>query len=98
MTFCEAVATPTPRYHWERPINTMPFNTQDGYLWTPSTGTKKGDLPCRGVIYPSTRVQAPANHLYDALVIGAGYAGLCAARDLTEAGTYQSRRGILQQC
>lgn len=64
----------------------MPNNTQDGYSWTPKTGTQKGNLPCRGVVSPSASVRAPANHLYDALVIGAGYAGLCAARDLAAAG------------
>ncbi|KAI4717886.1 monoamine oxidase N [Aureobasidium sp. EXF-10727] len=58
------------------------LNTKDGYSWTPETGTKNGDLPCRGVVEPATNVESLEGRVYDAVVIGAGYAGLCAARDL----------------
>lgn len=55
--------------------------TTDGYSWTPASGTKKGNLRCRGVISPAEQ-GASEQKTYDAIVIGAGYAGLAAARDL----------------
>lgn len=60
--------------------------TQDGYTWTQATGVRKGDLRCRGVIEPRQIGNAPAGHIYDAIVIGAGYTGLMAAREMTDRG------------
>ena len=63
--------------------------TQDGYSWTAASGMRKGGLLCRGVIEPSEKSTTPAGHVYDAIVIGAGYAGLMAARDMTDRGKVQ---------
>ncbi|OJJ75771.1 hypothetical protein ASPBRDRAFT_51486 [Aspergillus brasiliensis CBS 101740] len=60
--------------------------TQDGYSWTRATGMRKGDLVCRGVVEPRYKRNTPAGHIHDVIVIGAGYAGLMAARDLTDRG------------
>lgn len=60
--------------------------TQDGYSWTEPSGMRKGGLRCRGVVDPSETRKAPAGHVYDAIVIGAGYAGLMAAREMTDRG------------
>jgi NADPH-dependent 2,4-dienoyl-CoA reductase/sulfur reductase-like enzyme len=60
--------------------------TQDGYSWTEARGMLKGGLRCRGVVEPREKRKAPARHVYDAIVIGAGYAGLMAAREMTDHG------------
>jgi NADPH-dependent 2,4-dienoyl-CoA reductase/sulfur reductase-like enzyme len=60
--------------------------TQDGYSWTGATGVRRGGLRCRGVIEPSQKITVPTGHNYDAIVIGAGYAGLMAAREMTDQG------------
>ncbi|KAF1851637.1 flavin-containing amine oxidase [Cucurbitaria berberidis CBS 394.84] len=59
--------------------------TTDGQSWTPTEGLKRG-LPCLGAISPP-KFQVPGVHeTLDVIVIGAGYAGLVAARDLTTQG------------
>lgn len=61
--------------------------TRDGFTWTPCGGLRNG-LPTVGVVEPSEYF-APAseeNEKYDVIVIGAGYAGLVAARDLATQG------------
>lgn len=70
------------------PSTTRTARTLDGYTWTRATGVVKGNLRCRGVIEPSDNRTAPAGHVYDVIVIGAGYAGLIATRDLAEQGEY----------
>lgn len=55
--------------------------TTDGYSWTKAKGTRKGGLRCRGVVVPAEK--RSADKVYGVIVIGAGYAGLRAARDLT---------------
>ncbi|KAI9927548.1 hypothetical protein ASPWEDRAFT_186881 [Aspergillus wentii DTO 134E9] len=60
--------------------------TTDGYSWTAATGVTSGNLHCKGVVEPAERRNAPVGHVYDAIVIGAGYSGLMAARDLTDRG------------
>lgn len=60
--------------------------TSDGFSWTAEQGTQAGGLHTRSVVQPSTRLERPANHVYDTIVIGAGYAGLAAARDLCDRG------------
>ncbi|KAI0146126.1 amine oxidase [Xylariaceae sp. FL1272] len=60
--------------------------TRDGRSWTPKDGLKEGQFSCVGVVSPASRVNAPAGFTYDVLILGAGYAGLSAARDLTTAG------------
>lgn len=79
-------------------LATMSFpvrKTQDGYSWTRATGMRKGDLVCRGVVEPRYKKITPAGHSYDAIVIGAGYAGLMAARDLTDRGMFKVNTGSL---
>ena len=47
---------------------------------------QRGNLHCRGVVVPREQRNAPAGHVYDAIVIGAGYTGLMAAREMTDCG------------
>lgn len=62
-------------------------NTRDGFVWTPAGGYSKG-LPTIGVVSPSSYdASPPADDIYDAIVIGAGYAGLTAIRDLATQGS-----------
>jgi len=58
------------------------LKTADGYSWTNATGTRKGGLKCKGVVNPPKKLNNAAQGQYDVIVIGAGYAGLAAARDL----------------
>ncbi|KAL1873125.1 hypothetical protein VTK73DRAFT_1086 [Phialemonium thermophilum] len=64
----------------------MSQKTRDGYSWTPETGLKKGQFACKGAVSPSRSVKAPSSFVYDVLILGGGYAGISAARDLTNAG------------
>ncbi|KAF2452628.1 monoamine oxidase N [Lineolata rhizophorae] len=59
--------------------------TSDGYQWTKSKGMQQG-LPTISVISPATNLNGSSSQGFDVIVIGAGYAGLTAARDLTLAG------------
>ncbi|PYH85842.1 hypothetical protein BO82DRAFT_371275 [Aspergillus uvarum CBS 121591] len=75
---------------------TRTLKTQDGYTWTHATGVKKGNLRCRGVIKPNNNRTAPAaGHLYEVIVVGVGYAGLIAARDLGEQDEILGRSVLL---
>ncbi|KAF9871506.1 hypothetical protein CkaCkLH20_11153 [Colletotrichum karsti] len=60
-------------------------STTDGYVWTPAQGTRKGGLKCRGVVSPPEKRNLNRK-AYDVVVVGAGYAGLSAARDLATSG------------
>ncbi|KAF5689588.1 monoamine oxidase N [Fusarium circinatum] len=60
----------------------MTPKTKDGHIWEPHTGFQKG-LESDAVISPQRSVSSP-NKVYDVIVIGAGYAGLAAARDLSQ--------------
>ncbi|KAF2994091.1 hypothetical protein E8E14_000933 [Neopestalotiopsis sp. 37M] len=61
-------------------------STTDGFVWTPSGGLSEG-LPTVGLIDPPTHlISEEKNFTYDAIVVGAGYAGLVAARDLATQG------------
>ncbi|KAM3501685.1 hypothetical protein MY10362_005357 [Beauveria mimosiformis] len=60
--------------------------TADGFTWTPSGGRRAG-LPTIGAVQPPEHRSAQPHHqVYDVIVIGAGYAGLIAARDLATQG------------
>ncbi|KAK5120612.1 hypothetical protein LTR85_005970 [Meristemomyces frigidus] len=62
------------------PIN----NSRDGHQWTPALGLQSG-IPSISVINPPTNIHS-AEQAYDVAIIGAGYTGLTAARDLAVAG------------
>ncbi|KAL2394095.1 Monoamine oxidase N [Exophiala dermatitidis] len=61
------------------------MTSRDGFVWTPSAGGKEG-IPSISVIEPQQHVAADTKEVLDAIVIGAGYSGLVAARDLTTQG------------
>ncbi|UKZ93489.1 uncharacterized protein TrAFT101_008404 [Trichoderma asperellum] len=58
--------------------------TREGFQWTSTTGLQQG-LPCEAVIQPPEIIEKP-RQVFDVLIIGAGYTGLTAVRDLTTAG------------
>lgn len=58
--------------------------TRDGHQWTEQAGLESG-IPCIGVIQPPTNIRV-TQETYDVAVIGAGYTGLTAARDLAISG------------
>lgn len=60
--------------------------TADGYQYFPDSGLKPG-LPTQAVITPSSR-NVESDKTYDVIVIGAGYAGLIASRELASRGTW----------
>ena len=62
--------------------------TKDGYEWTAAQGLKAG-LPCRGAVDASRPSSIPTD--YDIIVVGAGFAGLIASRDLSLQGTLQPK-------
>lgn len=65
----------------------------DGYVYDKENGLVRG-LHTYGVIRPESNVRnAHDGQVRDAIVIGAGYSGLIAARDLVKAGTYARKRG-----
>ncbi|GAA6008800.1 flavin monoamine oxidase family protein [Rhodotorula paludigena] len=60
--------------------------SKEGYIWSPEKGLQAG-LATEGAIRPlSSFAAAQSSKPFDTIVIGAGYAGLTAARDLTLAG------------
>lgn len=60
----------------------MTNKTSDGYTWERETGVARG-LQTDAVISPQRATVDAPGKIYDVVVIGAGYAGLCAARDLS---------------
>lgn len=60
------------------------MTSRDGFQWTPETGLAQG-VPSIGVISPPTKTST-SSATYDVIVVGGGYAGLTATRDLTIAG------------
>lgn len=65
----------------------MAGTTSESHVWSPEAGLKSGGYVCEGVISPPRLTKAPEDHVYDAVIVGAGYAGLVAARDLVNAGS-----------
>ncbi|CAG8364925.1 unnamed protein product [Penicillium salamii] len=58
----------------------------EGHVYNKKDGLVAGLYTC-GVIEPESKIHQPElGYLWDAIVIGAGYAGLIAARDLVKAG------------
>lgn len=61
------------------------MTSRDGYQWTATTGLRQG-VPSISVISPSTNVLSTTED-WDVIVVGAGYSGLTASRDVCLAGT-----------
>lgn len=60
--------------------------SKDGYTYTKKTGLVSG-LPSYGVVKPERKIRNnDTEGVWEAIVIGAGYTGLIAARDLVKAG------------
>lgn len=62
------------------------MTSRDGYQWTPETGLAQG-VPSIGVISPLSNVISTSK-TWDVIVVGSGYTGLTAIRDLTVAGKW----------
>ncbi|KAJ4154152.1 hypothetical protein LMH87_010613 [Akanthomyces muscarius] len=60
------------------------MTSTDGFSWTKADGLRPG-IPCVGAIQPPTNIKS-ADIEFDVIVVGAGYAGLTAARDISVAG------------
>lgn len=61
-------------------------HSTDGWTWTPSAGVRRG-LPTIGAVEPLTHFESSkADEVHDVIVVGAGYAGLVASRDLSTQG------------
>lgn len=58
--------------------------SREGWHWTQADGLQSG-LPTQAVIEPAQRVDDSID-VFDVIVIGAGYTGLTATRDLTTTG------------
>ncbi|KAF3070916.1 Monoamine oxidase N [Daldinia childiae] len=66
--------------------NPTTHTTRDGFHWTREGGLAAG-VPSVSVVQPpSNLISTDQKDPYDAVIIGAGYAGLTAARDLSTAG------------
>ncbi|ATY60930.1 monoamine oxidase N [Cordyceps militaris] len=61
--------------------------SRDGYSWTKADGLRPG-VPCIGAIQPPSNIASSSSPSteFDVIVVGAGYAGLTAARDASVAG------------
>jgi heterodisulfide reductase subunit A-like polyferredoxin len=62
--------------------------SRDGYHWTANDGLQSG-IPSIGVIQPASNLRT-TEEIFDVLVIGAGYSGLTATRDMTTSGLVHS--------
>lgn len=62
--------------------------TREGFLYTPNDDKLKQGLNCSAVITPQRSIPANVSDTFDVVVLGAGYAGLTACRDLTLSGAH----------
>ena len=60
------------------------MTSRDGYQWTNASGLVRG-VSSIGVIEPASNVKGQ-NQFYDVIIVGGGYCGLTAARDLAFSG------------
>lgn len=68
--------------------------SHDGHTYTKKDGLV-GGLRTYGVIQPERNIRpADEDDIWEAIVIGAGYAGLIAARDLVKAGENERCRAM----
>jgi NADPH-dependent 2,4-dienoyl-CoA reductase/sulfur reductase-like enzyme len=70
------------------------MTSRDGFQWTPEEGLAQG-VPSIGVISPPTNVTS-ASEPWDVIVVGGGYSGLTATRDLCVAGMRDSGDWLLK--
>lgn len=68
------------------PDHTLTMKTCEGYLYK-RDGTFQQGLVCTGAILPPTNISPSSSEIFDVIVLGAGFAGLTACRDLTLSGT-----------
>lgn len=68
--------------------------TREGYLCKRNGAFQQG-LQCSATIRPRTNIPASNSDIFDVVVLGAGYAGLTACRDLSVAGTCNTHRASL---
>lgn len=62
--------------------------SHDGYTYTKKEGLISG-IHTYGVIEPERKIRhSDEGYVWEAIVIGAGYSGLVAARDLVKAGKW----------
>ncbi|CAH0042091.1 unnamed protein product [Clonostachys rhizophaga] len=61
------------------------MKTCEGYLYK-RDGTFQQGLVCTGAILPPTNISPLSSEIFDVIVLGAGFAGLTACRDLTLSG------------
>lgn len=59
--------------------------SKDGFEWTPTNGFSEG-VPTVGVVTPDSWNSSEPDEIYDVIVLGAGFAGLVASRDLATQG------------
>ena len=59
--------------------------TREGLLFDNSSSVLQRGLPCKGAVKPFTN-NTDERVEFDVIVVGAGYAGLTACRDLCTAG------------
>ena len=63
--------------------------SHDGHTYTKKDGLLAG-LYTYGVVKPERKLrEGDENKIWEAIVIGAGYSGLIAARDLVKAGVFE---------
>ncbi|KAH0438387.1 hypothetical protein CcaCcLH18_03374 [Colletotrichum camelliae] len=62
------------------------MSTREGFSFRPKDGTLKSGLKCSAVVSPRTNIPSPVWDVFDVIIIGAGYAGLTACRDLCLSG------------
>lgn len=62
------------------------MTTREGFALNTATQDLQKGLQCAAVISPSQSPALRQSQSYDVIVIGAGYAGLTACRDLCVAG------------
>lgn len=61
------------------------MTTNEGFRYRPGHGLERG-MKCQAAITPLRNIPAKVSDVFDVIVLGAGYAGLTACRDLCTAG------------
>ena len=62
--------------------------TREGYCYQTNSKLRQG-LQCTATVSPRKNIPAIVTDIFDVVVLGAGYAGLTACRDLSVAGRLQ---------